>query len=229
MIAIGAIVIGRLDSSRLPGKVLTEVKQKPLLWYVLSRCQRVGFDKTIVATSDRPIDDPIAAYCQQEGVNLYRGDAADVAGRVLKCAQLYQLDYFARVNADSPFLDPPLLQQGCEIARTGAYDFVTNLHPRSFPYGVSVEIFRTTTFQAGYARMTTPDEHEHVTKYFYDNIRAYRYYNIQGEKDMSAIRLTIDTPDDLERFHRLVDTIMSPWNLLPYTDAARRYQEMIST
>jgi spore coat polysaccharide biosynthesis protein SpsF len=227
-ISCGAILLGRLDSSRLPGKVLADVAGRPLLWYVLTRCQHVHFDKIVVATSNRALDDPIVKYCQQNDVNVFRGDVLDVAGRVLMCARHYHMDYFARINADSPFVEPSLLQEALKLARLSEYDFITNLQPRSFPYGVSVEVFKVSTFAQGYDQMTNADEHEHVTKYFYDHLDNYRYANIQREGDLSQLRLTIDTPNDLRRFRTLIDTMLPTWDSLSYKDVIEFYQKVTS-
>ena len=54
------IVQARMNSSRLPGKVLKEVLGKTLLEYQLERLKRVvNADKIVVATTIHAIDDPI--------------------------------------------------------------------------------------------------------------------------------------------------------------------------
>src|SRR6187401_1254787 len=141
----GAIVVARLDSRRLPGKVLADIGGEPLLWYVISRVQLVrAFEgRVVIATSDRPVDDPLADCCQARGWPVFRGSADDVAGRLLACAEHHGWEWFARINGDSPLTDPELLGEACEVASFDDHDFVTNLQPRSFPYGVSAELLRT--------------------------------------------------------------------------------------
>ena len=51
---IGAIVLARCDSTRLPGKVLRKLNGKPLIWYCLERIKKVKeIDSIIITTSDR--------------------------------------------------------------------------------------------------------------------------------------------------------------------------------
>lgn len=219
---VGAIVVCRLDSKRLPAKVLRPVNGKPLLWYVVSRCKQVAElnNNIIVATSTRRIDDPIVDYCQQEKLRVFRGSAEDVSGRVLSCAQANKLGYFFRVNADSPFLEPSLFKRAWDIAVSSDYDFVTNLYPRSFPYGVSVELVKTDVFQTAYQQMSAQEHFEHVTLFIYQNISQFRYFNVVREgSNLSNIRLTIDTEDDWRRFESVITKAGNRWNSLAFLDA----------
>lgn len=224
---IGAIIFCRLDSRRLPGKVLKDVCGKPLLWYVISQCQQVTSitPNIIMATSDRPIDDPIDQYGKELGIRVFRGSLENVAERALMCAQEYQLDYFFRINADSPFIDPDLLSKAYDIVTHKNYDLITNLYPRSFPYGVSVELIKTSTFKSIYQRMVKPEHFEHITQFFYQNIMSFSYYNLthQGE-DLSPIRLTVDTEDDFEKLLIARSKLKDSWQTLGYLEVANFYR-----
>jgi spore coat polysaccharide biosynthesis protein SpsF len=219
-----AIVVCRLDSSRLPGKVLRPVMGRPLLSWILTRLERTTcFDRgLIVATSTRPVDDPIAAYCDARGIRCFRGAGDDVAGRVLACAETYRLNWFARVNADSPFVDSELLEQACRVAAEMSIDLVTNLSPRTFPYGVSVELVRVSAFRRAYKRMSTPAHFEHVTRILYEIPRLCSRYNLcRAGDDLSNQRLTLDTAEDWERFLRIVHRARNRAEQISYEEAIR--------
>jgi spore coat polysaccharide biosynthesis protein SpsF len=221
-----AVVVCRLDSSRLPGKVLREVRGRTLLAWVVDRTERVRtFDRgVIVATSDRVVDDPIEEFCRQHQIVVFRGSTHDVAGRVLSCAKAHRLKWFARVNADSPFVEPALLEKACQIAADDRYDLITNLEPRSFPYGVSVELVRVATYAQAYQRMTTPEHFEHVTKILYEPECGFacRHFNIvHAGPDLSRVRLTVDTPVDWEAFRQLADFSAAQRTPLSFQDVVR--------
>lgn len=56
-----AIVQARMGSTRLPGKVLSDLAGVPMLQRQLERVQRATtLDQIVVATSDDPSDEPIA-------------------------------------------------------------------------------------------------------------------------------------------------------------------------
>ncbi|HKB05748.1 MAG TPA: NTP transferase domain-containing protein [Gemmataceae bacterium] len=222
MSTAGAIILSRMDSRRLPGKALVPVRGRPLVDYVLGRCRRlqaVGRN-IILATSDRAVDDPLAAFARVNSVSVFRGSADDVAGRVLGCARHFGFDYFVRVNGDSPLIEPPLIDRAVRTAVDGRLDLVTNLLPRSFPYGVSAEVVRTAAFADAYARMERPEHREHVTKYLYEHVDRFTYVNIScPEGDLSRVRMTVDTTDDLDWFGGLVDRFGPAIDDLTYTDA----------
>jgi spore coat polysaccharide biosynthesis protein SpsF len=227
-LACGAVVLARYDSNRLAGKVLAEVEGKPLIWYCIQRCRAVAAlsSRIVVATSDRKIDDPIADYAAAEGLGIFRGSAHNVAGRFLGAARAFELDAAARINVDCPFAVPDLLVEGCEVLRRQTEaEFVTNLCPRTYPYGIVLEIFRTSAFAEGYARMISADHFEHVTKYFYDTSKDRRFVNLErpgsngASGDCQRYHLTVDRPDQLERFRAFVRGCRVPWPQVDYRNA----------
>jgi spore coat polysaccharide biosynthesis protein SpsF (cytidylyltransferase family) len=213
----------RLDARRLPGKPLAEVGGRPLLWYVLHRLQAVPglADAIVLATTDRPVDDPLAAYAEANGLPVFRGSLDDVAGRMLACAEAYRFDRIFRINADSPFVDPDLISQACDIAGKAEHDIVTNLCPRTFPYGVAVENLSVAAFARGYGSITDAADLEHATQYFYRHPDDFTLYNIRcPHGDLSRHRLTVDTAEDLEAFGRFVAGIEGDWVDATYQIAA---------
>ncbi len=219
---IGAVVICRLDSSRLPGKALMKIGGKTILSTVVRRCRMAKEleDSVVVATTDRAVDDPIAQHCIENEICVYRGHLDDVAGRALACAESNGFSHFLRVNADSPLVDPGLLSEACSAVRDDAYDIITNLCPRSFPYGVSIELVRTALFRAACNEMTLASHKENVTQFLYQDIHRYRFLNIMkpGE-DWSTIRLTVDTQDDFRLFKVIVGMSGESLDSLSYVTA----------
>lgn len=226
---VGGIIACRMDSRRLPGKVLRPVRSRPLLWYVVTRCRQVPeLAQTLaVATTEREVDHPIVQFCQEHGLLVYRGATNDVAGRLLAAAQQYDFDWFFRLNGDSPFVEPSLLGEAWRIAAAGRppLDFVTNLLPRSYPYGVSVELLRTEAFAAARREMSEPAHLEHVTLFLYSHLERFRYYNLlRVDGDVSGVRLTIDTGEDLERFDSALGLLGERWAEASYTEAMTLYR-----
>ena len=79
---IGAIVICRYNSSRLPGKILKKINGKPILTYIIERLKCVqNLDDFIVATSINTTDQPIVDYCIKNQIKYFRGSLENVAER----------------------------------------------------------------------------------------------------------------------------------------------------
>ena len=208
---IGIIVQARMSSQRLPGKVLRDLGGKPMLLYTLERVALArGADGVIVATSDEASDDPIAAFCADHGIPCFRGSLTDCAGRFLAAADAHGFDAFVRVCGDSPLTDPAVISTAVELFRDGEYDVVTNTFPRSFPVGVSVEVVRTESFRRTHVRMTDPLDRENVTRYYYQHPEEFRIKNFSAPQNNSTAQLAVDTPEDWERFVRIVQQMERP-------------------
>ncbi len=200
-----------MGSKRLPGKSLRPVLGKPLLQYLLERLSHAEcLDGIVVATSDAEADDEIAAFCGNSGVPLFRGSLSDVAGRMAGALGDHPFDAFVRVNADSPLLDQGLVDRGIRLFRQGTYDLVTNVHPRTYPKGESIEILKSSTFRNVYREMTQDDDLEHVTRYFYRNEKLFRIYNFGSKRQWGEIQLSVDAPEDISLFSAIVSRMTRP-------------------
>ena len=146
-VKFAAMIPARLDSKRLPGKGLLPLGSLPVIGHVLNRTNRIKhLNSVFLTTTDRSIDDPLVEYAKNDlGIKVFRGDLNDVANRIIKCAIEYDIDFVVRINGDCPFIDPGLITEGIEICLAGGYEFVTNIPNRTFPYGISVEIFKNTS------------------------------------------------------------------------------------
>lgn len=207
----GAIILARLDSSRLPGKALLDVRGKPMLVYVLERAEKIrGVDRVVLATSDRPVDDPLETFANKRGVAIFRGSAEDVAGRALGCARKFGFYAFVRINGDSPLIDFKAIAEALEMFKSEKLDFVTNVFKRTFPVGMSVEVFSTDAFARGYEKMTAPEHFEHVTRYFYDNPARFAFHNMEsGDETLADVHLAVDTKEDLKRLEWMLEAMDS--------------------
>jgi spore coat polysaccharide biosynthesis protein SpsF len=219
---IGAIIQARMSSRRLPGKVLLKVGGKPLLQYLLERlghCRRL--DGVLVATSVEKSDTPVWDFCRDHGVPAVRGPLGDVAGRFLQALASRPWDAFVRVSADSPLLDQQLVDEGVRLFGEGHPDLVTNVNPRTFPSGQSVEVVRSETFRLTYPLMVTPEDREHVTPYFYRNSSRFVIRNFTSETYLGDLHLGVDTEEDLEVTRRILEQMERPHWEYPLEELVR--------
>jgi spore coat polysaccharide biosynthesis protein SpsF (cytidylyltransferase family) len=210
---LAAIVQARMSSQRLFGKVLKIISGKPLLGYVYEKLLHCRDLKHIViSTSTDPSDDPIEAFCRQNKIGFFRGSLHDVAGRFKATIDHYGFDGFVRVNADSPLLDQRLIERGLRLFRTHDADLVTNVFPRTYPPGQSVEVIRSEAFQKGYERITTSEDREHVTRYFYRHNKDFSIINFTTDRDYGDMHFTVDTQSDFQHICAIVQSMnRAPW------------------
>ena len=95
-------------------------------------------------------------------------------------------------------IDPKLIDKAIRISRKNKYDIVTNVFPRTFPKGQSVEIIKTSILKR-YSENFTKADREHVTKYFYNNSNKFKVKNFTFEKKVKIVNLSVDTRKDLNQ------------------------------
>lgn len=224
--SISAIIVARSDSTRLPGKVMASVCGRPLVDYVIDRALRIeGVDCVALATTLRDVDEQLAEHGRERGLTVFRGTTDDVAGRVLACADSLGAEYAIRINGDSPFLDPVLVQTGMTLLSSRS-DLISNIVGRTFPYGIAVEILRTEALRRACETMGV-DEREHVTQHFYANQDRFSVRCMTSdEPGLRDVRLVVDTPADLEVFGRIVEELGDSVSEADYKRVAAVYLEM---
>jgi len=203
-IKIGVVIQARMSSKRLPGKSLALINDMPLLGFLLQRLKGTQqADLLAVATSDDVTDQPIVAFCHEQGIPCYSGSLHDVAGRMISAARYFDLDAFVRICGDSPLIDHRLVDLAIGLFRENQPDMVTNLLPRSFPKGQSIEVIATGLMERVLPLLATSDQHEHLTSWMYEHQDELRICCFSSGMDWSEVQMSVDTPEDLERVRRL--------------------------
>lgn len=195
-----------MDSSRLPGKALLPLAGMPLITRVHQRLRQILPGISIVlATTQRSCDDPLAEAFQRMGGLVYRGgteETNDVASRFVSAARLCEADYALRVNGDSPFPSGELFEAARSLLGDGI-DLVTNIMPRSYPYGVSIEAVRVATLAQKLPHLSAA-EREHVTAVFYAHPEDFRIKALPPcQWETCPLRLTVDEREDLGRMEQI--------------------------
>ena len=194
------IIQARTNSKRFNNKVLYKVYNKPIVWHVVSKIKKSkNVKKIIVATSNNKTDDKLVNYLAKIKINYYRGSLTNVAKRLCDAAEKNKAKFFMRISADSPLIDSVIIDKAIEIFKTQKKhcDIVTNVFPRSYPKGQSVEIIKTSKLRC-FLNKFNKEQKEHVTKYFYKNYKNFMIKNFMSDKNNTKIKLAIDTKNDLK-------------------------------
>lgn len=204
---LAAIVLARTDSSRFPRKCFATLGGISVIENVYRRLSGIeGIDRVLLATTARSCDDELADCFLALGGLVYRhpgSETDDVAGRLMAAATELGAEYVLRVNGDSPFPIPSLIQAGIHLLDSSP-DLVTNLIPRSYPYGTSVEWIRVAMLRELLPSLT-PREREHPTSRFYSLPGEFRICCLPAmEPSCHELVLTVDHPEDLSRLESVL-------------------------
>ena len=202
---IVAIIQARMNSYRLPGKVLADVGGKTMLARVVDRVARAKYvDGIIVATTDQAIDDVIVAECGRIGVRSFRGSERDVLDRYYGAVRRWiEWGSVVRVTADCPLIDPSVIDRVIEGFLIYDVDYASNVSPRTYPRGLDTEVMTFAALEHAWMCARAPQEREHVTPFIYIHPEWFRTLSVTNETDESDLRWTVDEQADLDMVRAL--------------------------
>jgi spore coat polysaccharide biosynthesis protein SpsF len=203
--AVRVFIQARMSSRRFPGKVLVPLAGRPMIDHVLERCAAAfGKDSVVLATSEDPSDDALAARVRSQDYALFRGDLADLVRRFQDCLRAHPCEWFVRISGDSPLIDPGLVSR-ITARRAPQYDLVTNVQTRTFPPGQSVEVVRAECFARIDSAALSAEEREHATQVFYRSPGVYRICSVLARAPgLERQSFTVDTAEDLRAVEALI-------------------------
>jgi spore coat polysaccharide biosynthesis protein SpsF len=210
------LVQARMGSTRLPGKVLRRVAGAPLLERMLERLRAARTPSEIrVATTTGPEDDAIRDLARRLDVPCFSGHPTDLLDRHYQAARAARAEVVVKIPSDCPLIDPAVIDRviGHFLASPEHYDYVSNLHPASYPDGNDVEVLPLPVLEAAWREAARPHEREHTTPFVWDQPERFRIGNVVWESglDLSmSHRLTVDYPEDLELVSAVFTALWRP-------------------
>ena len=201
-IALG--IQARTSSSRFPEKVLSPLRGTPMLLWTIKYCRKINLPLFVLTSTDKS-DDQLIGMLEKNYVSYYRGSLDNVVSRYLSFMEEHQVKKVVRISGDSPLINPDVIfqviAQDQELADA---DLTTNVFPRSFPKGQSVEVIPRKSLELLRNRSLSESDIEHVTPYFYANYKEFKINNLHNTKDLSSINLSVDTKEDLLRVNKFM-------------------------
>lgn len=198
---IGAIIQARMGSTRLPEKVMKNLKGKTVLEHVIERVRQSKLiDEIIIATTTHERDAVIESEAIRCDAKVFRGSEDDVLSRYYYAAKENNIDVVVRITSDCPLIDPMVIDEIINFYLKNNYDIVSNagsnLSNRTFPRGLDTAIFSFEVLENAFNNAKEKYQREHVTPYIYETSDGNYYY--KNDIDYSKYRWTLDTDEDFE-------------------------------
>jgi spore coat polysaccharide biosynthesis protein SpsF len=216
-IALATILTVRMNSDRLPGKVVAEIEGVPMMGWIIERLKKLP-GKIIVATSELREDDEIEKVGQEAGVSVYRGDLNDVVGRMDKAVKTFypEAKYVLRALGDCPFIESALIERSLNVMERQQSDaFMWQLSPDTWPVYGSREFPFSRKAWDFICENSSGCEREHTDQFFHRNRQSFHitYHEPPSTVYFRPYRLEVDWPEDLELVRsiaKLMDIASSP-------------------
>jgi len=212
---IVALVQARMGSTRLPGKVLKSIVNKPMIELLLARLsQSSELDEIVVAASEEVQNDKLQSTVESLGYQCTRGSEKDVLNRYYESAKLVGADVIVRITGDCPLIDSVLVNQCIQGYKEANVDYFSNINPATYPDGLDIEVMSFESIERANNETDSEFDREHVTPYI-RNSDSFSKASMRYIEDLSNQRWSVDEPEDLvvvtNIFEHFSPDIMFDW------------------
>jgi len=202
---IDCIIQARMDSSRLPGKVIMPILKKPLLAHIIERIMLSNYIRNIIiATTEDSVSEIRSALSNYKNVKYFIGSKNNVLERYFQAARQYESEIVVRATGDNPLVCPEFLDKAIEIHCEAEADLT---HFLGIPLGTGVEVIGKNALNLSYKSTRHPYDQEHVTPFIYKNRDSFKVMEPLPPDIYYApeIRVTVDTPEDFKRVKKIFE------------------------
>lgn len=216
---ISAIIQARMNSTRLPGKVLIDIEGRPVLWHVVNRLSFAKkLDDIILAIPNTKENDKLEKFAKENKIKYFRDSEKDVLSRYYQTAKYFKCDLIIRITGDCPLIDPEIIDMVISKHLNSNVDYSTNTFigtnnlKITFPRGFDVEIFYFKNLEKAYKETKEDYGREHVTPYIKEHPEIFDLQNIEakGKFRRPELRLVVDTREDLKLMRTIYKYLYKP-------------------
>ena len=208
----------RSTSKRFPRKSFAMLGGKTILQHVIDSCNKsaIYLNKysakhgLLVETAVLcPEGDDIAEEFKGK-VLIHEGPENDVLTRYVQAAKKFSADIIVRITADCPLIPSYLITKHINAAIQNQHDYLSNIDERirtAFD-GIDCEVIskRALLWLDSSAKSTY--DREHVTPLIRQSPPQWASIgHVVGYLDLSDLKLSVDTPEDLDRVAKHYDKI----------------------
>lgn len=207
------IIPARYQSTRFPGKPLTEIHGKPMYWHVYQRARQCPeFSRVVLATDDRRIAN--SARNLDVPVVMTSSDHPSGTDRVLEAAEIIDVPKDAvvvNIQGDEPALEPAMLTELLTPFRASAVSVTTlarkiNAQEAQNPDRVKV-VFAPNGKALYFSRCPIPHPHSGQKPSFYVHIGIYAFRMNRLKEFVSLDQSRLEITEKLEQLRLLENDI----------------------
>ena len=166
------VIQARMNSTRFPHKVISDLAGAPLIERILHRVKKVKkIGKIIIATTKRKEDDILVKIAKLNKVEVFRGSENDLVDRYYQAVKGKNVSHILRLPADNPIPDPSEYNRLINYHLKTDNDFSSNLcnfMNNGYPDGFGVEIFTVNSLKKIWRSEKRKKFREHIHLNFYD-------------------------------------------------------------
>ena len=194
----------RIDSKRLPRKVLQHINGRAMIDLQIERIQQAKLIQgVVVLIPDTVENDELHTHLLKIGIPTFRGSLNNVYERYLHASKVHPSHSIIRLTADCPLVMPKLIDQMIGRFELGDIDYLSNSLIETFPDGLDIEIVKSSALEALSRMNINENEKEHVTLGIYQRPNTFKIENFQNEINLGDHRWTVDYEEDFSFITRV--------------------------
>ena len=210
-----AIIQARVNSTRLPNKVLLKLNKVPTIIRMIDRLKISNLiDEIWVATGTSKINDKLVRILDSsKDINVFRGDDLDVLSRYIEVAKKTKANIIIRLTGDCPLIDSEIVDNTVKLLIDKKADYASNIIKRTYPDGLDVEAFTYKTLLETDKNAPKGFCREHVTTYMHGLYKSkypkgdFKRVSLENSVDFSNLRWTLDEKKDFDFLNSIFSNI----------------------
>ena len=205
------VIPARLDSSRLPKKVLLDLKGKTVIQRVYEQCLKVkNIDGVYIATDSSEIEEVCRSFTNH--IILTKSTHQSGTDRIGEAVAGIDCDIVVNVQGDEPFIDPNLIEElvhsfeDDQVSMASAMSKIENIKDLQDPNVVKVVVdSQNNAIYFSRAPIPFPRDHQEIihSNEEFKKHNFFRHIGIYGyQKDFLAKYIKMDQTN-LEKLEKL--------------------------
>ena len=232
---IAVTIQARMNSKRLPGKMMRIIDNKPIIEILISRIKKCKeIDKIIVATSNNKKDDKLAIFCKKKlNIEVYRGSENDVLHRIASTIKKFKIDTHIECFGDGPFLDPNLVDSFVRKFKKLKYDCLTHTIKTTYPPGQEFLVYKGEALIKLNKLLNQKDKLREHVGYNFSRFKNFKIKSITAPKKYNYPNyyIELDTKKDfmlLKKIYYHFKKLKKPnFKLIEIIEFLRKNQDLI--
>lgn len=158
--------------------------------------QVAGVQDVVVATSDQPCDDALAAKAEGLGLAVFRGPRRDVLTRALRVVKALGVTHILKASGSAPLLDTQYAARMLREHQEKNADITTAESSTCIIRGMGCEIIRAASLLALEDKTLTPFQREFFTQYFKQRAKTYAVHRLPSALSRPNWKVSVGRKED---------------------------------
>ena len=222
----------RMNSTRLPEKILKKISGKTILEIILERLENIGdIRQKILVTGPSEKNQKLVDESNRLGLDFFCGSEENLLDRYYQACCVFNAENIIRVTGDNPLVDSELIIDGMNTFSQKKCDVLSSENDL-FPLGMNFDIMKTVTIKESWNMAIEEFSSREIfqktfispVKYVVD-ANKFKIHNYSVTKIDPRLRLTMDYEEDFILIKKIYESLYQKNNHFALNDIENFLEE----